>query len=406
MNKNDRVWVFNASALMGGLNSPLSLEYHLPEQKLLVPAEKLVDERVWLVAKKDERSYLFGFLAIDLVQRYEEGSYKGDYVLHANPFGSVRLFPRSESDERWYLSELSASEEGLRDAQESEAEMFAELIKESELASFAPPEKVALKKIQKTGFTDLPHAAPDQLQLTLRSLAFGDAVRSQTYPKPLSALGGAALTVLEQVLPQLDKDEATSIIASLDPLAGDRAVPKPIQETVEASSSQPPSVDTFLEDIDPETIAPRSFVARSTATAFDWLDKTSQAEEMHERILKDVVLYMKGKGYSVKKSRSFDLFAERGGERLLIEVKSTTSDNLTAQGEKGIIQLLRYSSALSKEACKDLRFVVLLQDQPQALVLEYLSNMAARVGFELCLYSQGKNWPERLSTCNGRSFRV
>lgn len=394
---NDRVWVFNTSALMGGLKNPWSLEYHLPEQKLFVSAERLADERVWLVAKQDERAYLFGFLSVELVERYEEGAYMGDYVLRANPFGSVRVFPRTESAERWRLPVLDSSDEGLREAHEQETLAFTKLVKENELASFAPVEKTVLRKIQKTGFADLAHAAPDQLQLTLRSLAFGDAVRSQAFPKPLSALGGIALSILEQTLPKFDTNEAISIIASLDPLAGEQTTPRPVGDVLEASRAQPPSVDTFLEDIDPDTIAPRTFVARSTASAFDWLDKTAQAEEMHEKILKDVVLYMKGKGYSVKKSRSFDIFAEKGSERLLFEVKSTTSQNLIAQGEKGIIQLLRYSSALPKESSRGLRFAVLLQDQPQAPVLEYLANMAARVGFELWLYRENVSWPDRLT---------
>lgn len=399
---NDRVWVFNASTLMGGFKSPLSLEYHLPEQKLFVSAERLADERVWLVSQQEGRAYLFGFLTIELVERYEEGTYKGDYVLRANPFGSVRVFPRTESAERWRLPALDSSDEGLREAYEQEPLVFNKLIKENELASFAPPEKATLRKIQKTGFADLAHAAPDQLQLTLRSLAFGDAVHSQTFPKPLSALGGIALSILEETLPKFDTREAISIIASLDPLAGEQTTPRPVVDVLEASRSQPPSVDTFLEDIDPDAIAPRSFVARSTASASDWLDKTAQAEEAHERILKDVVLYMKGKGYSVKKSRSFDLFAEKGSERLLFEVKSTTSKNLIAQGEKGIIQLLRYSSALPKDRSKGLRFAVLLQDQPQASVMEYLANMAARVGFELWLYREDMLWPDRLTLLKPR----
>ncbi|CAN5715553.1 hypothetical protein BH11PAT2_BH11PAT2_09150 [soil metagenome] len=406
MSKNEFVWVFNASALMGGLDSPLSLEYHLPEQKLFVRPEQLTDERMWLVAKQDEHAYLFGFLAIELVERYEGGIYNGDYLLRANPFGSVRLLPRLESGERWRLPVLDFGEEGIREVYVTDSDAFTKLIKDNEVVSFAQPEKVALNRIQKTGFSDLEQAASDQLQLALRTLAFGDAVRSQAFPKPLSAFGGVALSILEQVLPQLDTDKAKSLIASLDPLVGVQISLRPLEDVLEASGSLPPSVDTFLEDIDPDSIAPRSFVARSAVSAFDWLDKTTQAEEAHERILKDVVLYMKGKGYSVKKSRSFDLFAEKGGERLLIEVKSTTSQNLVAQGEKGIIQLLRYSAALSTERSTNLRFVVLLQDQPQASVLEYLANMATRVGFELCLYRQSKDWPQRLTTFDYKNFRV
>jgi hypothetical protein len=136
----------------------------------------------------------------------------------------------------------------------------------------------------------------------------------------------------------------------------------------------------------------------------DWLSKTNEAEEMHEKILKDVVLRFKSRDYSVSKSRSFDLFAEKANIKLLWEIKSATGDNFVAQGEKGIIQLLRYSIALEQKNLVSLRLLLLIQDCDQPAVFGYLSRMAARVGIELWLYNENQEWPYKIFNQEVKTF--
>lgn len=390
------IWTFNDVALASGLNGAFSLEYHVPCSKMKVPIETLVGSRVWLIVKSGDESFLYALLSPLSIELYKEGRYKDDFLLKCEPFSSMRFLPRQESCVPWQLS--FKTDEEICECTDVEQAALIEIVNKNQRVGFAPPSRSILDTVPRTSFNNLENAVPDQLMSTLRTVSFGDASRSRSLPDTISALGGITLTILALTHPHLDESDVISLIAALDPLSkiDSGVLIKSQKEILHVLSSLPPIVDTFFEEIDPEKLSPRTFVAKSTDSSFEWLDKTNAAEETHERILKDVVLHLKDKDFKVYKTRSFDLFAEKGDVKLLWEIKSANGLNSVSQGEKGIIQLLRYSTALSSEKYADIRFLVLLQDSGLVAIHEYLSKMAKCAGSELWLYNEKKDWPGRI----------
>lgn len=397
MPKKDYIWTFNATTLAPGLDGNFSLEYHITGSKLKISPESLIDSRLWLVVRTGNENYLYGVLLPAMLEQYREGAYKGDYVMHTNAFGSVRFLPRRESKKPWLLPGSFDGVETVRETTNEEQGLFLQMLTRNYRVGFAATPNTIIDAVPKTKLNDVGRAVPDQLALTLRTVSFGDVSRSQSTSASLSALGSIALDVLRKAQPHLDISEATSLMASLDPICAtaDPAL-KTIEATTKAFSELPPMVDTFLEEIDPESISPRTFVASAESYSMDWLDKTNDAEEAHERILKDIVIYLRSNGFKVSKSRSFDLFAEKSDTRLLFEIKSTTNKNTSAQGEKGIVQLLRYASAVSNVDMNGVVFNLLLQASDQNGVLKHLTNMAERSGIRLWLYDDKQDWPTRI----------
>ncbi len=398
MNK-DHVWIFNEAALGSGMDGPLSLEYHVPGGKMKAEPGALVGSRLWLVVRSGDEEFLYAMLAPTSIELYQEGKYKDDFLLTSEGFLSARFLPHRESREPWKLPSLKG-EEGIRECDDAERTSFIEMLERNERVSFAAPSRGELESIPRTAFSDLEHAVPDQLMSVLRTVAFGDISRVRSSPASLSALGGIALTILKSVRPELPEAEMIELIAALDPMGTLDSVEESKEKITKTIASLPPVVDTFLEEVDPDKISPRKFVAGAPAYSSEWLDKTNDAEQAHEQILKDTVLYLKGKGFKVYKTRSFDLFAEKNGIRFLCEIKSANGFNSVAQGEKGIVQLLRYSTALTDGG---IRYLLVLQDSRQDAVHEYLSKMADRAGSELWLYNGEKEWPARISNLNAIS---
>lgn len=404
MNK-DHIWTFKSAALMSGTIGPLSLEYHVPASQLKVEPEDLLDSRLWLVMKDNGSSYLYAVLVPTSLERYREGRYADDYLLLSNPFFSIRFLPRQEARSSWALPSSFDDSEGIRKCSTSEIATFEEIFSGNQRSIFAAPSSSSLSQIPKTKFEQLEHAVPDQLISTLRSVSFGDVSRSKTFAPSVSAFGGLALAVLAQAQPHIDQKAATVLMASLDPLSSNGGESlKRVKEVTDAASVLPPIIDTFLEDIDPEKISPRTFVARTDSVSTDWLDKTSRAEENHEKILKDIVLHLKEKGFKVMKSRSFDLVAEKSGDKFLFEIKSSTQRNAVAQAEKGIVQLLRYSTALSDNELRSMKLLLLLQDSGVSTIAPHLAKMSQRAGAELWLYDEEAKWPQRVKDVAGNSL--
>lgn len=397
------VWSFNESALGAGVKGRFSLEYHLPAAKLKVDPSALVGSRLWLVVARGDERFLYALLSPATLERYRNGKYKDDLLLTAEPFLSVRFLPRGEPLVPWKLSSFREDDE-IRECGDDELANFRELIKRNRGVGFAPPPRAVLESVPKTTFLDLERAVPDQLASVLRTVAFGDASRVQSLPPSISALGGIALAILKSTRPDLPEKEVVELLSSLDIAANLDSLETSSDEILNSLNSLPPVVDTFLEEVDPDKISPRTFVAATKPYSSEWLDKTNDAEEAHERILKDLVLRSRGKGFKTYKSRSFDLFAEKGDARLLWEIKSATPANSAAQGEKGIVQLLRYSTALSDNGFGGVRFLLLLQDTGQTALRTYLFKMAARAGIEAWFYDGERDWPSRVRNSKGDGF--
>jgi len=207
MNKNDYIWTFNVSALKAGFDGPFSLEYYVPESRMSVSASFILDSRIWLVVKKDDKNYLFAFITPTLIEKYEEGTYEGDFLLHADPYCSVRLLPRFESLDSWILNDLKSHEDGIRECSDAEKTMFLATLSRNQRVSFSNPSRSILDSVPKTKFSDAGRAIPEQLKLVLRTIAFGDLSRSKSAPADVSAFGGATLLLLRSSVENIDSPE-------------------------------------------------------------------------------------------------------------------------------------------------------------------------------------------------------
>ena len=394
--KNDYVWIFNEVALGLGIKGAFSLEYHVPKAKLKVDPSKLVGSKLWLVIRNGDESFLYAMLVPSTIEIYQEGKYEGDYLLCSEIFFSVRFLPRHESREPWKLH-LSQAEEEIRECTNDEQIAFGKIVDLNHRVSFAAPSRLVVDSIPRTAFKEIERAVPDQLMSTLRTVAFGDVTRAHSSPNTVSAFGSITLDIIKMTHPNLIETDIINLIAALDPMAKIMYASRESQQDVfRTLSSLPPIVDTFIEEIDLDKISPRTFVAGTPNYSSEWIEKTNDAEREHEKILKELVLRLKEKGFNVYKSRSFDVFAEKDELRLLWEIKSSNGFNSVAQGEKGIVQLLRYSIALSNDKWGGVKFLLLLQDSERIAVQEYLSKMADRAGIGMWFYDEKNNWPHRV----------
>lgn len=401
---SDYVWTFNEAAFGSDINGPFSLEYHLPKQRLTVAPSELIGSRLWIVIKNNGGSFLFAALIPSAIEVYKEGKYKGDLLVSSSEFSSVRFLPREDSRGPWRLDSF-ISEEDIRECTAEEKALFVDTLNKNRKIGFAPPARTVLESVPKTGFFDLEHAVPDQLAAVLRTVSLGDVSIIKSLPESLSALGGVAFTILKSIRSELSESDVVKLLTVLDPVKTiDGLSMHEHDEKIMTLASLPPVVDTFLEEMDIDKISPRTFLTKILTPSSDWIDKTNDAEEAHENVLKDLALRLKERGFRIYKSRSFDLFAEKSSTRLLWEVKSANGVNTVAQGEKGVIQLLRYSTALSSERFAGTRFLLLLQDSKQPAVQRYLSVISARAGAELWLHDTRKDWPNRVNSIDSQVF--
>lgn len=402
---NNYIWAFDDSALGNGFNGAFSVEYHLSNKMIAFTPEQLIESNIWVLLRTGGELLLYALLRPSYIEMYQEGLYEGDYLLQCDSLSSIRFLPRKESTNSWKL-QFEVGQE-VRECTNEEQSTLFELVRKNTRVGFAPPSLITLNSVPRTTFLNFESAVLDQHILTLRSVSYGDASRSHFAPESISALGEITLTILKSTHPQFSEKDIISLVSSIDPVATIESKLSVSRQTdlFHSLASLPPLVDTFFEVLDIEKIAPRIFIAKSEFSRHDWLDKTNNAEREHEQILKDLAVFMLGEGFRVYKTRSFDLYAEKGELKILWEIKSANEYNSVSQGEKGIMQLLRYSIALANINTSEIRYAVLLQDSCDELVKHYLSKMADRAGSELWLYKSKEDWPNRVISMYAKNLK-
>ena len=114
------------------------------------------------------------------------------------------------------------------------------------------------------------------------------------------------------------------------------------------------------------------------------VDKTREAEEMHQAIVRSLFTVMERDGrFSLFDSEFIDIglfeHANLADPRHVIEVKSLTADNLETQVEKGVIQLARSRYHFGSQG---VRYHLVLQDIGLA-VPDWLMSIASTFGISV-----------------------
>lgn len=397
MSNLEFVWFFTETALGKNFKGPFSLEYVLP--KLLLHSEplSLINTRIWLVVNIKGENYLYAVIYPSSIEQFEEGKYKGDFLLNSDPYLSIRFLPRHESLNPWIVS-LQNDQLGIRALSDFEQKYLIKTVNDNSRVSFSLPTANIIESLQDTQYKDIVRIVPDLLMKAIRSVAFGDTSRVHSFPDSLSGFGGVVLSILKQNHSELDENTIIKILSQLDPILSLSQNPLASRDAEEeAFRDTPPIVDTYLETIDSDMIYPRIFVIGRDNDQVYGIDKTEIAEKEHQVIVKELVTYLNSKGFNIYKTRSFDILAKYNDKQFLWEIKSANYQNIISQGEKGILQLLRYSLALADTGNQNVKLFLLINDTGQTEKKKYLSRMARQVGVEIFYINRNGIWPNKVT---------
>jgi hypothetical protein len=228
---------------------------------------------------------------------------------------------------------------------------------------------VALDDLPLVSKEDMDHARRDLADLLRRPLTSGYFKIKEEFYGKLSGIGCALFDVLERK----GKGFAASfaIAAAADPL----------RAAFQASQNVEKDPRRF-RPLTLEGIMARGF--SDPAAPLTGVDKTREAEEMHQAIVRSLFTVMERDGrFSLFDSEFIDIglfeHANLADPRHVIEVKSLTADNLETQVEKGVIQLARSRYHFGSQG---VRYHLVLQDIGLA-VPDWLMSIASTFGISV-----------------------
>ena len=312
----------------------------------------LCGKTIWLVMTNERRSYLFGHLVVEKIEKAKNED--GRYILTADPRVSFRVLPHNKDEwQEWALPRNGVG--GIAVASGAVIERIREMLEKN--IHFPISRSREKRKI---------HARMrDVEQKYLYALGenfYGDLTRERNRDiTPYAAL--------------FDSDSRTnSTLLEMDAQIL-HILRKGFCKPLRARAA--PFVDTALRPADESKMFARDFVAGGTRKFS--MDKTKKAEETHQQITRELCGVLRSHGLCPLYSRSIDLAVCVQKKLFIFEIKSANEKNFENQARGGIIQILEYKLAMDGLKNKASPVLVISSISSPARE-EYIRTLAKSVG--------------------------
>ena len=311
----------------------------------------LCNKTIWLVMMDRKRSYLFGHLVVEKIEKAKNGDER--YILTTDPRGSFRVLPRDKDEwQKWALPRNGAG--GIVTVSDSVIKQIHNLLKDN---IDLPIRQSTKQKINiRAGNVEREYLR------VLGENFYGDLARRQSHSiTPYAAL--------------FDSDSQTnSTLLEMDARIL-HILRNGFCEPLRARAA--PFVDTELRPADESKMFARDFVAGGTRKFS--MDKTKKAEETHQQITRELCGVLRSHDLCPLYSRSIDLAVCVQKKLFIFEIKSANEKNFENQARGGIIQILEYKLAMDGLKNKASPVLVISSISSPARE-EYIRTLAKSVG--------------------------
>jgi hypothetical protein len=392
---SDFVWIIpvdkQASLGIGGV----SPTYIVPKHEMNSNEHSLPSRILWIVLRSVDDRYIAA-VTISRVERFIEGYYSGDFLIHSDLYASLRLSTSFEDAKQYSTLDLKSLPSGITPLSESDSTWIKTTISRNVVVRLAQPSSLSLKAmiLDVLPKQDVPQVKA-AISHVVQSLTL-DSIWGSGIGHKLNPIGNFAAAILSKTIEGPLQTAAVDALKSIDPLV--KILRTIDAETViEAKQSIKKSVDLSFTEIEPDKIYAREFIASDNPLhdLESALNKTGVAEKIHQSMLRDIVIYLQRNGIQPFESTSVDLMFKNGQGTRFYEIKSSTIDNIIAQASKGAFQIACYANAMKNEFAP-LESALIMHSIREESLKKFTMDALDYLGIKCLIYDPDLDWPDRV----------
>jgi len=352
-------------------------------------AGQIAGANLFILAFIRNKLKIVAFLNIESVLQYDDKYGAAGYLLESNKIRTFRVCRLTDLEFAPYINTYSPLDNCVHLLDPKDAENIFQTIISSSVTSLVGVEKKIRDEISEhINYSKSARSVAKELIHTVVRLVPLNKAKKLPSDKNISSFASLACQCVRDNVSLLKQDAIIEEICKIDPLY--------FQDLVsEASVGQ--EVDTIFTPLDPATIRPRIFLANGRMlNPEEQLRKTQMAEVRHQEIVKQLAQYLISIGLHPLETRSIDLAVRLGNVLTICEIKSANAENIQNQMDKGVIQLLRYSTAINAEESAPCCALLIVENCPDFGNFIQGKNMLARLGYSLMVYNDKRSWPDRI----------
>lgn len=393
----DLVWVINSEKSASFGSAGVSGSYILPKNELELNPKALARRRLWVVLRGHEDRLLL-LIKIKNVERIIDGYYSGDFWVSVEMTGSLKLVPDFAHATKYATTSVRHSRLGVSELSKEYSDALLALVQGSIQTRLLPPDMLSLTQID---LQLVPNNSRRMAKSALRAVVSHLTLEQVWANGTGDRLGAFSNYARALLMEKMGVNLPVNIVHDLklfDPLSSIFSVEKICtEERVAVNNPKVPDVDTEFCEIVPGDICAREFVSNDSElrSINNALNKTEQAETIHQAMLKDISEYLIANGITPYESSSIDLLFCVKGVLNIFEIKSSNVENILSQASKGAFQLACYLNEIKKDYDNLSTGLVLHVIQGRELQM-YVVEALSILGIKVYIYDPSRVWPSRI----------
>lgn len=362
--------------------SGASFQFILPKEKMIFNPADLLGTVLWIVVEEDSRCYLTQRGQVDSISTIKEGPNDGDFIIDLNKSRTIKTVSPAKEKRKWELTNDQKLKIGFDQCPDEYGNYFESMIKNNIVVRIAEHDTIRQLDLKKWSENFGYGKTIYELE-KLNSKASLDDLSTSAKLKWMSPFGFEIYKSYK--VESSEEQQLLGIIRAIDPIR----MSENHARQYKVGDSETKYIDAELRPTTPDEIIARNFISGSNTVNFEeMLEKTEQAEKLHQEIVRNIA-----KGLILKKvvplvSRSVDLAFKNNGVLFVLEVKTIKKENLISQFYKGVSQLLHYMVQIEFFEPTKTKGVLVLGNQSNILIDPLLLKMAYKAGIDVINYDR------------------
>lgn len=377
----------------------VSRSYILPLSIGTAHAQALAGSTVWMVLREATRDVLFAKIHITLVEQFEDGYQKDDFLLSIDLSKSFRISNDPQSN-RFEISSLTGgSDFGISELKLDLVNGLQSTVVNQIQINLRPPPLALLNLVPVPLMTGSSQAKARRAIACVTEYLPLENIWAAKSPMRFNPFANFAFHKIAKEHGQKLAEDLGEELSRIDPTVSlklaDGGSTSPAANLLDRSQ---PKVDTDLVPIDIKKIYARRFVANETPPIdfSEMTEKIEKAEKAHQDMLRDIAAFLEKNGICPFQSTSIDLSVEGPNGLVLFELKSSNVSNILSQSAKGTFQLACYKTAILSEQRIVKGLSLILQKSENLKMDSYVHEVLAEIGISVFFYDNVLQWPGRI----------
>jgi hypothetical protein len=387
------VWIVPHDLKNSFQRKGLASHYVIPKGMIHGNELQLLGVAVWVIVR-GKHDIVTLYLQFKRIEKFAESINEGDFLAQTDFKKSFKITRHENSATNFVFDGLAKITIGINEIPAEINDKLVSMVISKVQTKLQSPEKLVNGLKYDDNYKNQQGKSRKAMRVILENFCL-DEVWASKMNLNISPFANFAYTFVSGKKDMAIAKQLLPYFQSVDPLTHFTVNGRTENKKLESKVTMQ-IVDNDLTEIDISTIYARDFIADKYQIDIEAaLEKTEVAEKLHQDMLRDIAMFLRLQNIIPYESNSIDLLFNWKSFTRLIEIKSTTNNNLMAQCARGAFQLAFYHQALMADFT-ELKSALIIHKIDSQDILSNCLSILEKLNTTCLIYDPEQEWPNKV----------